>query len=440
MPPAVDVQTWRPDYALQDDAPWLVGVAGTYSNGLLFASDADEAWAVSEHLVDVVPFGVYRWRRLQLGAELPARIEWDGQLGLADPRFSLWAGPVRVGMVAPWGTAGWPFTWDDYRGEVEVRHDGERWLAGALASYGETGAYARVHGGAQVGAYSLQVVGSRSWTELPVSAIEIRLGWTLDSLSAWVASGVLPGVGSPRARVGASWLYSARHDDTEDTAVLRLVVDDAPTVDTATDTASGPDTAGAVDLPAAEDSMEPTANATPTAPVTAPSALAPEAAPVAPFAQPSPVPAPVAVETTATTAEPAGPSADDLAKLTEAAGGNAGLAALLAIVAVAGSAGALKLYKSWSDNRKEVELAKIQADAEARKGPDYSTQQPPPCAVKAAETEARLAGFSKELSDLSAKLDKVSKKADALPVGFDGDELESRIVKLEKAAKAKAKG
>lgn len=415
----------------------MVGLAGTYSNGLLFASDADEAWAVSEHLVDVVPFGVYRWRRLQLGAELPARIEWDGQLGLADPRFSLWAGPVRVGMVAPWGTAGWPFTWDDYRGEVEVRHDGERWLAGALASYGETGAYARVHAGARVGAYSLQVVGSRSWTELPVSAIEIRLGWTLDSLSAWVSSGVLPGVGSPRARVGASWLYSARHDDTEDTAVLRLVVDDAPAVDTATDTASGPDTAGAVDLPPAEDSMEPTATATPTAPAAAPVAPAPEAAPVAPFAQPSPVPAPVTVETTATTAEPVGPSADDLAKLTEAAGGNAGLAALLAIVAVAGSAGALKLYKSWSDNKKEVELARIQADAESRKAPDYSTQQPPPCAVKAAETEARLAGFAKELSDLSAKLDKVSKKADALPVGFDGDELESRIVKLEKAAKAK---
>lgn len=415
----------------------MVGLAGAYSDGLLYASDSDEAWAVSEHLVDVVPFGVYRWRRLQLGAELPARIEWDGHLGLADPRFSLWAGPVRVGVIAPWGTAGWPFTWHDYRGEVEVRHDGERWLAGALASYGETGAYARVHGGARVGAYSLQVVGSRSWTELPVSAVEVRLGWTWDSISAWVASGVLPGVGSPRARVGASWLYSARHDDTEDTAVLRLVVDDAPTVDTATDTASGPDTAGAVDLPPAEDHMEPTATATPAAPVAAPAAPAPEAAPVAPFAQPSPVPAPVAVETTATTAEPAGPSVDDLAKLTEAAGGNAGLAALLAIVAVAGSAGALKLYKSWSDNKKEVELARIQADAEARKGPDYSTQQPPPCAVKAAETEARLAGFAKELSDLSAKLDKVAKKADALPVGFDGDELESRIVKLEKAAKAK---
>lgn len=172
----------------------------------------------------------------------------------------------------------------------------------------------------------------------------------------------------------------------------------------------------------------------PVQPAPAPAVAAPEPAPVAAAAVPA---APAPVETTATTAEPAGPSADDLAKLTEAAGGNAGLAALLAIVAVAGSAGALKLYKGWSDNKKEVELARIQADAEARKGPDYSTQQPPPCAVKAAETEARLASLHKDVSELSARLDKVAKKADALPVGFDGDELEERIVKLEKAAKAK---
>ena len=415
----------------------MVGVAGAYSNGLLYASDEDEAWAVSEHLVDVVPFGAYRWRRLTLGLDLPLRAEWDGQLGLADPRLSLWAGPVRFGFVAPWGTTGWPLTWDDYRAEAGLEHAGDRWLAGALLSYGRTGAYAKLHAGVRHKGYTVEAVAARSWTEIPVQSVEVRVGWSFDSVRAWLASGVLPGVGSPRARVGAAWSWTGRHDDTEDTAVLRLVVDDAPTVDTATDTASGPDTAGAVDLAAAEDNMEPTATATPTAPAAAPAAPAPEVAPVAPFAQPSPVPAPAPVETTATTAEPAGPSADDLAKLTEAAGGNAGLAAILALLAVAGSAGALKLYKSWSDNKKEVELARIQADAEARKGPDYSTQQPPPCAVKAAETEARLAAVHKEVSELSAKLDKVAKKADALPVGFDGDELEERIVKLEKAAKAK---
>jgi len=188
----------------------------------------------------------------------------------------------------------------------------------------------------------------------------------------------------------------------------------------------------AVDSDDSEVAMEPTP--TPNAAVPAPAV---EAAPAPAPVEAASAPAPAPVETTATTAEPATPSADDLAKLTEAAGGNAGLAALLAIVAVAGSAGALKLYKGWSDNKKEIELAKINADAEARKGPDYSTQQPPPCAVKAAETEARIAGLTSKVSDVEDRIAKLAKKADALPVGFDADELEERIVKLEKAAKAK---
>jgi hypothetical protein len=184
----------------------------------------------------------------------------------------------------------------------------------------------------------------------------------------------------------------------------------------------------AVDSDDSEVAMEPTP--TPTAPIPAPPV---EAAPAPAPVEAAPAAAPAPVETTATTAEPATPSADDLAKLTEAAGGNAGLAALLAIVAVAGSAGAMKLYKGWSDNRKEIELAKI----EASKAPDYSTQQPPPCAVKAAETEARLAGLTSKLGDVEDRIAKVEKKAGSLPVGFDADELEERIVKIEKALKAK---
>jgi hypothetical protein len=53
------------------------------------------------------------------------------------------------------------------------------------------------------------------------------------------------------------------------------------------------------------------------------------------------------------------------------------------------------------------------------------------------ETEARMTALHGQVSELSGKLDKLAKKADALPVGFDADELEERIVKLEKALKAK---
>ncbi len=415
----------------------MVGLAGAYSNGLLFASDADEAWAISEHLVDVVPFGVYRWRRLALGVDLPVRAEWNDQIGLADPRFNLWAGPLRFGVITPWGTAEWPFTWDDYRLEAGYLMDNSRWRLDLSTSYGEAGAFARAGIGRRWGAWGIDLVGARAWSELPVTTAEVRVTWRHGAVDAWAGSGILPGVGSPRARVGASLTYSPEVDADEDTAVLARVVDDAPQGDT--DTASGTGTESAVDSGHLEVTMEPSPSTpAPSAPVVpAPVEAAPIAVPVdaAPVAEPTAVPAPV--ETTATTAEPATPSADDLAKLTDAAGGNAGLAAILALLAVAGSAGALKLYKGWSDNKKEVELAKIQADAEARKGPDYSTTQPPPCSVKQMETEARMTALHGQVSELSGKLDKLAKKADALPVGFDADELEERIVKLEKAIKAK---
>jgi hypothetical protein len=415
----------------------MVGLAGAYSNGLLFASDADEAWAISEHLVDVVPFGVYRWRRLALGVDLPVRAEWNDQIGLADPRFNLWAGPLRFGVIAPWGTTEWPFTWDDYRLEAGYLMDNSRWRLDLSTSYGEAGAFARAGIGRRWGAWGIDLVGARAWSELPVTTAEVRVTWRHGAVDAWAGSGILPGVGSPRTRVGASLRYSPERDTDEDTAVLARVVDDAPQVDT--DTASGTGTESAVDSGHLEVTMEPSPSTpAPSAPVVpAPVEAAPVAVPIdaAPVAQPTSVPAPV--ETTATTAEPATPSADDLAKLTDAAGGNAGLAAILALLAVAGSAGALKLYKGWSDNKKEVELAKIQADAEARKGPDYSTTQPPPCSVKQMETEARMTALHGQVSDLSGKLEKLAKKADALPVGFDADELEERIVKLEKALKAK---
>jgi hypothetical protein len=417
----------------------MVGLAGAYSNGLLFASDADEAWAVSEHLVDVVPFAVYRWRRLSVGVDLPLRAEWNDQIGIADPRFNLWAGPLRFGVLAPWGTNEWPFTWDDYRLEAGYFMDNSRFMLDLSTSYGEAGAFARAGIGRRWGAWGLELVSARAWSELPVTTAEIRVTWRHGAVDAWAGSGIMPGVGSPRARVGGSFVYQAvPAAQEEDTAVLARVVDDAPQV--GTDTAGGTGTESAVDSGHLEVTLEPSPSMpAPSAPVAAAPVEAAPAAPasaeVAPVAVPVAVPAPV--ETTATTAEPATPSADDLAKLADAAGGNAGLAAILALLAVAGSAGALKLYKGWSDNKKEIELAKINADAEARKGPDYSTTQPPPCSVKQMETEARMTALHGQVSELSGKLEKLAKKTDALPAGFDADDLEERIVKLEKAAKAK---
>ena len=190
--------------------------------------------------------------------------------------------------------------------------------------------------------------------------------------------------------------------------------------------------------------MEPKAAPAP-APVApaapAPVAAAPEA-PAAPVAAPeapaAPVAAPVAAAPVAAQTVdpgPTAPTADEITKAMQSAGGG-GVGVIAALVVVAGSAGALKLWKTLSDNKKEVELERIKADAEARKGPDYSTQQPPPCSVKQMETEARLAAMQAKLDDMGAQLSKVEKKASSFSADFDSDELDEWKKKVEKDLKA----
>jgi hypothetical protein len=55
--------------------------------------------------------------------------------------------------------------------------------------------------------------------------------------------------------------------------------------------------------------------------------------------------------------------------------------------------------------------------------------QPPPCAVKQAEVDAKLA-------DLSAKLAAVEKKTSSFNADFDADDVVRDVRKLQKAVKA----
>lgn len=180
------------------------------------------------------------------------------------------------------------------------------------------------------------------------------------------------------------------------------------------------------------------AAAPPEAPAAVPAAPAPSAvveAPAAPAAPASVAPAAPATEAHTVQPEPAAASADDLAKTIQAAGGG-GAGVIAAVVLVAGSAGALKLWKTLSDNKKEIELERIKADAEAKKGPDYSSQQPPPCSVKQMETEARLATMQAKLDAMDAQIAKVEKKASSFSADFDSDELDEWKKKVEKDLKA----
>jgi len=62
------------------------------------------------------------------------------------------------------------------------------------------------------------------------------------------------------------------------------------------------------------------------------------------------------------------------------------------------------------------------------------SQSPPPCILKHGELDAKVAALEAQVEKVAAKA-----KAAGLPAGFDAEEIETRIEKLEKAAKAKAR-
>lgn len=200
--------------------------------------------------------------------------------------------------------------------------------------------------------------------------------------------------------------------------------------------------------------MEPAKPSPAPAPVVAPAPAAPPppAAP-APVAAAVEAPAPVVVapveapkpeELTATVAQPEAPAVtpDALAAMADKAGGNPAMLLALGGVAIAGSAGGLKLIKNWFDSKKEIELKKLEVQAEANKGPDYSVNQPPPCAASSMKLEAELSAanskvkvLSDEVQALSEKCGKLEKKLAAVP-SFDSEELDERLEKMEKELKA----
>jgi len=62
------------------------------------------------------------------------------------------------------------------------------------------------------------------------------------------------------------------------------------------------------------------------------------------------------------------------------------------------------------------------------------SQSPPPCILKHGELDAKVAALEAQVEKVAAKA-----KAAGLPAGFDPDDIEERLEKLEKAATAKKK-
>jgi len=170
-----------------------------------------------------------------------------------------------------------------------------------------------------------------------------------------------------------------------------------------------------------EEYMDPAALPAP-APAAAPEA--PVAAPEAPAAAPAPAPEPVAQ----TLAPDPTTAASEIQGLVGAAGGNSALALGLAVVAVAGGGAAWKFYSQQTKQSHELKMKELELKSQT------PSQSPPPCILKHGELDARLAAVEAK-ADAAAK----SAKSAGLPAGFDADEIEERIEKLEKAAATAAK-
>ena len=140
---------------------------------------------------------------------------------------------------------------------------------------------------------------------------------------------------------------------------------------------------------------------------------APPVAPTEPVA-PAPVVEPV-VQAPAPTATELG----DMAQKVD----DPVLVVILAIIALLG-VGLWKHLGKVADQKSALDMKRLEIEQMSVKKGQTMTSQPPPCQAANAAIEARLAAFE-------ARLGKVESSSLALPAGFDAEDLDERVRKLE---------
>lgn len=132
-------------------------------------------------------------------------------------------------------------------------------------------------------------------------------------------------------------------------------------------------------------------------------------------------------QTEATTSVPDAPF--DVNQILQSTGGGAGVAIILAIVAVVGGGAAFKFYKQFAEQKHEQKMKQLEIQAQQQ---GMNGAQPPPCQAQNTIIEGRLAA-------MEAKLATVEKKSSSFSADFDADELENRVLKIEKKIKTLSK-
>lgn len=116
----------------------------------------------------------------------------------------------------------------------------------------------------------------------------------------------------------------------------------------------------------------------------------------------------------------------DVNSLVGASGGSGGVTVLLALIAVAGGAAGWKFWQKLSEQKHEQAMKELELKAAASSAQqDRSPQQ---CTTAHAAFEARIGA-------LEGKVTTVEQKSLSLGADFDADDLEKRLLKIEKALK-----
>lgn len=114
------------------------------------------------------------------------------------------------------------------------------------------------------------------------------------------------------------------------------------------------------------------------------------------------------------------PTAENLGDLAQKVD-NPVLVVVLALIALLG-VGLWKHLGKVADQKAALDMKKLEIEAETAKR--VPKAQPPPCQAANAALEAKIAA-------LEARLGKVESSSLALPPGFDAEELDERLRKLE---------
>jgi uncharacterized protein HemX len=168
-------------------------------------------------------------------------------------------------------------------------------------------------------------------------------------------------------------------------------------------------------------------------------------------ALPAAVEAPAASEelhaTTQAAAEPAN-AAPDLSQIQGLAGGNPIVTVILALIVVGGGTAGWKFWQKKSEQNHELAMKKVDMELELA---GLSGAQPPPCQTASVKLNGELSEIrgdlkangeahkklQEQIDDIAERLGKLEKKASSMfSGGFDPEEMEERVAKIEKALKA----